>query len=75
MYYTGIDLHKKTSFITTIDESGKVVFRRNFPNKEEQILDYFVNLDGPTQWPSSIPLIMTQKECDPKHSEFSFHAS
>jgi transposase len=49
MYYTGIDLHKKTSFITTIDESGKVVFRRNFPNKEEQILDYFVNLDGPTK--------------------------
>jgi transposase len=49
MYYTGIDLHKKTSFITTIDESGKVIFRRNFANKEEQILDYFVNLDGPTK--------------------------
>ena len=49
MYYTGIDLHKKTSFITTIDESGKVVFRHNFPNKEEHILDYFVNLDGPTK--------------------------
>jgi hypothetical protein len=47
MYYTGIDLHKKTSFVTTIDESGKVVFRRNFTNKEEHILDYFVNLDGP----------------------------
>ena len=49
MYYTGIDLHKKTSFITTIDESGKVVFRRNFANQEEHILDYFVNLDGPTK--------------------------
>ncbi|PNX51015.1 MAG: hypothetical protein BV458_12180 [Thermoplasmata archaeon M9B2D] len=49
MYYTGIDLHKKTSFITTINESGKVVFRHNFPNKEERILDYFVNLDGPTK--------------------------
>jgi len=49
MYYTGIDLHKKTSFITTIDKSGKVVFRRNFANKEDQILDYFVNLDGPTK--------------------------
>jgi transposase len=49
MYYTGIDLHKKTSFITTIDDSGKVVFRHNFPNKEEHILDYFVNLDGPTK--------------------------
>lgn len=49
MYYTGIDLHKKTSFITTIDDSGKVVFRRNFTNQEEHILDYFQNLDGPTK--------------------------
>ncbi|UCG05293.1 MAG: hypothetical protein JSV83_15390 [Desulfobacterales bacterium] len=49
MYYTGIDLHKKTSFITTIDGSGKVVFRHNFANHEEHILEYFVNLGGPTQ--------------------------
>lgn len=49
MYYTGIDLHKKTSFITTIDQNGKVIFRRNFPNVEELILDYFRNLDGPTK--------------------------
>jgi len=49
MYYTGIDLHKKTSFITTIDDSGQVVFRRNFSNYEEHILDYFVKLDGPTK--------------------------
>jgi transposase len=49
MYYTGIDLHKKTSFITTIDEGGKVVFRHNFANQEEHILEYFVNLDGPTK--------------------------
>jgi len=49
MYYTGIDLHKKTSVITTIDESGKVVFRRNLPNQQEQILHYFVSLDAPTQ--------------------------
>ena len=49
MYYAGIDLHKKTSFITTSDESGKVVFRRKFVNKEVLILDYFVNLDGPAQ--------------------------
>lgn len=49
MYYTGIDLHKKTSYITTIDQSGKVVFRRNFPNQEDLILDYFLNLDGSTK--------------------------
>ena len=49
MYYTGIDLHKKTSFITTIDESGKVVFRRNLANQQEHILEYFVNMDGRTK--------------------------
>ncbi|MEJ2137556.1 MAG: IS110 family transposase [Desulfofustis sp.] len=49
MYYTGIDLHKKTSFITTVDESGKVVFRRNFANREQDIIDYFVSLDAPTE--------------------------
>jgi transposase len=49
MYYTGIDLHKKTSFITTIDESGQVVFRRNFSNQKEQILNYFNSLDAPTK--------------------------
>jgi len=49
MYYTGIDLHKRTSYITTIDQSGKIVFRQNFPNQEERILNYFVSLDGPTK--------------------------
>ena len=44
-----MDLHKKTSFITTIDNNGKIVFRHNFANKEDQILDCFVNLDGPTK--------------------------
>ncbi len=29
MYYTGIDLHKKTSFITTVDERGQVAKRAN----------------------------------------------
>ena len=42
MYYTGIDLHKKTSFITTIDQRGKVVFKKNFKNQEEIILPLFV---------------------------------
>jgi hypothetical protein len=25
MYYTGIDLHRKTSFVTTVDQSGQIV--------------------------------------------------
>ena len=49
MYYTGIDLHKKTSFITTVDHKGKVVSRANLPNVEEDILDYFVALEEETR--------------------------
>lgn len=48
MYYTGIDLHKKTCFITTIDESGKVVTRANLENKEEAILKHFEALKEKT---------------------------
>ncbi len=49
MYYTGIDLHKKTSFITTIDEAGKVIAKRNILNNQEDIMDYFVALEQKTR--------------------------
>ena len=49
MYYTGIDLHKKTSYITTIDENGKIVSKGNFKNIESDILDYFVSLADDTR--------------------------
>ena len=49
MYYTGIDLHKKTSFVTTIDAAGKIVTRANLQNVEEDILAYFAKLGGETQ--------------------------
>lgn len=49
MYYTGIDLHKKTSFLTTIDEGGKIITKANLHNIEEVILDYFVSLEEETK--------------------------
>jgi transposase len=49
MYYTGIDLHKKTSFITTIDTDGKIVTRANLQNVEEDILAYFAALAKETK--------------------------
>ena len=49
MYYTGIDLHKKTSFITTIDEDGQIVKRRNLVNDEVEILHFFLTLDKDTK--------------------------
>jgi transposase len=49
MYYTGIDLHKKTSFLTTIDESGTILCKANLENIEDFILDYFTQLDDETR--------------------------
>jgi transposase len=49
MYYTGIDLHRKTSFFTTIDKSGQIVRKSNLRNEESQILSYLKALSKPTQ--------------------------
>lgn len=49
MYYTGIDLHRKTSFFTTVDQSGQIVKKYNLANEESQILSYLNALIEPTR--------------------------
>ncbi len=49
MYYTGIDLHRKTSFLTTVDTTGQIVKKANLANEEPTILEYFLTLDDDTQ--------------------------
>ena len=49
MYYTGIDLHRKTSFVTTVDASGQIVKKVNLINDEVTILDCFLSLDDDTK--------------------------
>lgn len=49
MYFTGIDLHKRTSFVTTIDKEGKIVQKANLPSHATEILAFLEKLDGPTQ--------------------------
>lgn len=49
MYYTGIDLHRKTSFFTTIDESGQIVKKANLANDENRIMGYLSGLDDETK--------------------------
>lgn len=49
MYNTGIDLHRKTSFITTINHSGHLVKRANLANDEEKILYFFKQLGKSTK--------------------------
>ncbi|KAF0150800.1 MAG: transposase [Ignavibacteria bacterium] len=46
MYYTGIDLHKYTSFLTTVDPSGKIVKQENIKNVDYNFMQYFDSIPG-----------------------------
>lgn len=46
MYYTGIDLHKQTSYLTTVDSKGVIVKQKNLKNNPFEILNYFHQLKG-----------------------------
>jgi len=41
MYYTGIDLHKHTSYLTTVDSNGVIIKQANLKNNNFDILNYF----------------------------------
>jgi len=41
MYYTGIDLHKHTSYLTTVDNQGVIIKQANLKNNNHDILNYF----------------------------------
>jgi transposase len=44
MLYTGIDLHKFTSYLTTVDSSGKIVKQQNIKNVDHNFAQYFSDL-------------------------------
>ncbi len=46
MYYTGIDLHKFTSYLTTVDSSGKIVKQKNIKNIDRNFIQYFDSIPG-----------------------------
>ena len=46
-YYSGIDLHKLTTFITTIDEDGCLLQQQKLRNRPEALRGYFRQHEGP----------------------------
>ena len=46
MYYTGIDLHKFTSYLTTVDSSGAIVKQENLKNIAHNFVQYFSSIPG-----------------------------
>ena len=49
MYYTGIDLHKFTSYLTTVDSSGTIVKQDNLKNVAHNFVQYFKSIPGEHQ--------------------------
>lgn len=49
MYYTGIDLHKFTSYLTTVDSSGAIVKQDNLKNVDHNFIQYFNSIPGEHQ--------------------------
>ncbi len=46
MYYTGIDLHKFTSYLTTVNSSGVIVKQNDIKNINHNFVQYFVSIPG-----------------------------
>ncbi len=46
MYYTGIDLHKFTSYLTTVDSVGNIVKQQNLKNIDHNFIQYFNSIPG-----------------------------
>lgn len=44
MLYTGIDLHKLTSYLTTVDTNGCIVKQANIKNLDHNFVQYFAEL-------------------------------
>lgn len=67
MFYSGIDLHRDNSMITTINDSGTLVNQQKLPNDEVSILNYFFTMGNEHRavveatanwyWISDLPMI------------------
>jgi transposase len=49
MYYTGIDLHKFSSYLTTVDSSGVIIKQENLKNVAHNFVQYFNSIPGEHQ--------------------------
>ena len=47
MFYSGIDQHKRDSFITTYDDGGTIVNQERVPNTPLRFQRYFAQFPGP----------------------------
>ena len=55
MFYSGIDQHKRDSFITTYDDGGAIVNQERFPNTLLRIHGTSPNSPDPIKPSSTVP--------------------
>ena len=48
MLYTGLDYHRSFSYITTMDNKGKIISQRKLPSNG-QIIGFFKEFDDSTE--------------------------
>jgi transposase len=44
MWYSGIDLHRDNSYLTTVDQSGCIVKQKRLPNVPALLMEYFASI-------------------------------
>jgi transposase len=49
MRYVGMDLHKQSSQMVVLNESGEVLGKSRIPTRREALVDYFSKLEGPVK--------------------------
>ena len=45
-YYTGIDLHKRTAYLTTVDDTGSVAGQKKLPCRRKALREYFDSFEA-----------------------------
>ena len=55
--YIGVDLHEKTSFVTRVNEKGKVLEQVNLKNDPETLKSFFKKQPVVARWWWKLPAI------------------
>lgn len=53
-YYTGIDLHKRTAYLTTIDERGQVAGQKKLPCRRKALRQYFASFEAESRHEAAV---------------------
>lgn len=53
-YYTGTRLHKKTAYLTTVDDTGSVAGQKKLPCRRKALRQYFGSFEDDSQHEAAV---------------------